>query len=729
MPNSRSASWRKDIDGLRGLAVLLVVFSHLGISFSKGGFVGVDVFFVISGFLITRQLANEYSNNANKSQGIGSISLLGFYLRRVRRILPASLFVIFFFTLFDFLSTNTLKATQNAVEGIWAAFFLMNWHLIFESTNYFQLGTEPSKFLHFWSLAVEEQYYFVAPVAFIGVVGLHGLRIRGRKIWWNNRLEYFFATIAVSSFVISTVSTYLFPKFAYFSTFTRAWQIALGAFFAIFTFKVRSLTEIKSFYYSYLGLFFILGSSFLFSSSSSYPGFGSLFPTIGACLLLIAGETKSQYFTANKVLESSVMRYFGRISFSLYLIHWPIIVLNSNDESANSSLLRALLLFSIMTIFSQFVYSFIETPFRKIQISERWLESKRRNRNVNLNVPFKLPRIFITILLCSIIVGFIFLGLYGGASRSPIITKPAYSADLNLGNEQGNQIGSPNSEDLLIDLQRVWKLKIAEGNALKKIPKSLSSDFSNLGSLDFWEQSARCTSEVTKLSCIQGFGPLKILVTGDSHARMLDQALKKAFQGSDITVVGKYRGNCKFSEAIPWDSVLGTPVTDCQDFRKSTYEWIKQYEPALVIVAQANAFPFSENGKLLAPEEGFAKWSDGLRPALEPIANSGSKLLLVGQVPGAAPLIECVGKNLTLSGSCFASTSSVAKWNSVLKKTIDSLGGTFLNITDWICVNDRCPPIIDNEFVLMDGSHMSDEFAAKLAPLFRAFIKQEFGFS
>ena len=218
-------------------------------------------------------------------------------------------------------------------------------------------------------------------------------------------------------------------------------------------------------------------------------------------------------------------------------------------------------------------------------------------------------------------------------------------------------------------------------------------------------------------------------MTGDSHARMIDQALKKAFLGSDITVVGKYRGNCRYSTAIPWDSALNTPVMDCQDFRNSTYEWINQYQPALVIVAQANAVPFSENGKLLSPEEGFTKWSKGLRPALEPIVNSGSKLLFVGQVPGAAPLIECVGKNLTLSSSCFGQTISVGKWNSVLKQTIDSQGGTFLDITDWVCLNDRCPPIIDGEFVYLDGSHWSDEFAVKLAPLFRAFIREEIGIS
>jgi len=470
-------------------------------------------------------------------------------------------------------------------------------------------------------------------------------------------------------------------------------------------------------------------SSILFSSNSSYPGFYSLIPTLGACLLLIAGETKSQYFTANRILENPIMRYFGRISFSLYLLHWPLIVISSKNASTNSSLSRAFLLFLAMIIFSQFLYSFIETPFRKIQISERWLESKRQNRKLTAGVPFKIPNAVVTVLLGTGIVGFVFIGLNGGVSTSTDITNPAYSVELNVGNEQSVELGSPVSVESLIDLQSSWELKISEGIAVKKIPESLLSDFSKLGSLNFWEQSARCTSEVTKLSCIQGFGPSKILVTGDSHARMLDQALKKAFLGSDVTVVGKYRGNCKYSTAIPWDKDLNAAVTDCQDFRSSTYEWINQYRPILVIVAQANNAPFSENGKVLPPAKGFTSWANGLGPALEPIANSGSKLLIVGQIPGAAPLIECVGKNMALSNSCFAQATSVGKWNSVLKQKSDSLGGTFLNITDWICLNDRCPPIIDNEFVLMDGSHMSDEFAAKLGPLFRAFIKEEIGIS
>jgi hypothetical protein len=314
--------------------------------------------------------------------------------------------------------------------------------------------------------------------------------------------------------------------------------------------------------------------------------------------------------------------------------------------------------------------------------------------------------------------------------KAPTLTNPGYSVEINVGNEQNQQektIVSSQPDILLKDLQVAWMAKVSEGIAMKEIPKSLSSEFSKLGNLDFWEQSARCTSEVTKLSCIQGFGPSKILVTGDSHARMLDQALKKAFLGTDITVVGKYRGNCKYSTAIPWDRASNSPVTDCQAFRASTYDWIEQYRPILVIIAQANNAPFSENGKVLTPEKGFASWSKGLKPALEPIASSGTRFLFVGQVPGATPLVECVGKNLTLSDSCFAQASSVSQWISFSQKTVVSLGGTFLNLTDWICKNDRCPPIIDNEFVLMDGSHMSDEFSAKLGPLFKAFIKEEIG--
>jgi len=159
-------SWRKDIEGLRGIAVLLVVANHLGIGLFQGGFVGVDVFFVISGFVITQQMIYEYRASSKKNNGFGRISIIGFYLRRIRRIIPASFFVTASVILLEYIASNVLKATQNAVEGLWAFSFLMNWHLIFQSLDYFHLGKTPSNFIHFWSLAVEEQYYLLAPIAF-----------------------------------------------------------------------------------------------------------------------------------------------------------------------------------------------------------------------------------------------------------------------------------------------------------------------------------------------------------------------------------------------------------------------------------------------------------------------------------------------------------------------------------------------------------------------------------
>src|SRR5919198_53352 len=219
--------FRGDVEGLRAVAVSLVVLDHLEVPGFGGGFFGVDVFFVISGYLITSLLAAEYAKTAEARGGRGSISIRGFYARRARRILPAALTVIVAVVVASGVLLNELRVAQIQRDAIWAVLFGSNVNFIRQASDYFAqglIGTSP--FQHYWSLAVEEQFYVVWPALFFVVarLGFFGAPRR-----WRARVATAITAIGAGSLAWSIVATNHEPAGAYFSTFTRAWELALGA--------------------------------------------------------------------------------------------------------------------------------------------------------------------------------------------------------------------------------------------------------------------------------------------------------------------------------------------------------------------------------------------------------------------------------------------------------------------------------------------------------------------
>src|SRR5690349_2711762 len=223
--------FRADVEGLRAVAVLLVVLDHLDVRGFHGGFFGVDVFFVVSGYLITSLLAAEYAAKVGARAGRGSISIAGFYARRARRILPAALTVIAAVVVAGGFLLNELRVAQIHRDALWAVFFGSNVNFIRQATDYFgQASLASSPFQHYWSLAVEEQFYLVWPLLFLLAARFDFFGAAAR---WRTRVATGAAVIGAASLAWAVVASERDPVGAYFSTFTRAWELALGALIGI----------------------------------------------------------------------------------------------------------------------------------------------------------------------------------------------------------------------------------------------------------------------------------------------------------------------------------------------------------------------------------------------------------------------------------------------------------------------------------------------------------------
>jgi peptidoglycan/LPS O-acetylase OafA/YrhL len=348
-----SRRFRPDIEGLRAIAVgLVLVFHAYGTPFS-GGFVGVDVFFVISGFLITDILLREHSKT-------GRVSILGFYARRARRILPASALVVVTTVIAAYHFLGFLTGNDVAGAAKWTAVFAANIHFGFVGTDYFASRLPPSPLLHMWSLGVEEQFYVVWPGLLLALV----LIVRGAR--HRHALAASLIAVIGASFAWSVFQTETDATWAYFSPFTRACELGLGALIAVLApainrkLKPRWAAEV----FAACGLAGIASSALLLSSSTPYPGAVIAWPVVSAALLIAAGCTDVRT-SVERCLSLRPMQWVGARSYSLYLWHWPILSIAAQYMVRHMSGWQTSGLLLLTILASALSYRLVENPIRR----------------------------------------------------------------------------------------------------------------------------------------------------------------------------------------------------------------------------------------------------------------------------------------------------------------------------------------------------------------------------
>ncbi|CAB4862488.1 unannotated protein [freshwater metagenome] len=340
-------SYRPDLQGIRALAVILVIFSHAGISGFAGGFIGVDIFFVLSGFVITSLLLRQ-------PQGNFLSNLKVFYTRRILRILPAATLVLVVTPLAAFFLIGDAMDPALLSDVRWANLFAANWNLINNGSSYFVAGVNPSLVTHFWSLAVEEQFYILFPSTVF--VFSYFKFLYKHKIYFQLFLIVIIAISAWWSLTITTSS----PVEAYYSPFTRFWELAIGALIASVSIQ---LNKLMTHLFDGIGFALIILSLAILSPTSHYPGTLAWFPVCGTALLILTGTSSSTGLT-KRFLSLKVMSTIGDLSYSLYLWHFIWIAIPPLVFTGLDPLWLIFLGIFGAVLTGLLSYHFLENPFR-----------------------------------------------------------------------------------------------------------------------------------------------------------------------------------------------------------------------------------------------------------------------------------------------------------------------------------------------------------------------------
>ena len=344
-PADASDSYRPDIEGLRGIAVSLVVAYHAGLLGLTGGYIGVDVFFVLSGYLITGILTRQYERD-------GGIDMLRFYSRRVLRLLPAATLVLIATLVAEMLLLGPMERIDLSLSGVATALYSSNIFFMFRATDYFAAGAESNPLLHTWSLAVEEQFYLVWPL----------LILIGFKIGRSRRgMGIMLGAITIASFFGCIWLTGVKQPWAFFGTIARAWEFGIGGLASLLTFVGEARLKRFGAALGWGGIALIVAGAYVLQPDSTFPGAAAMLPALGTTFALIAGAVGGG--TASRVLSLGVLQWIGKRSYSWYLWHWPVLVFATSFHYATGWWQRSLWMLLALGI-AALTTALIENPIR-----------------------------------------------------------------------------------------------------------------------------------------------------------------------------------------------------------------------------------------------------------------------------------------------------------------------------------------------------------------------------
>jgi peptidoglycan/LPS O-acetylase OafA/YrhL len=672
-PNAPTSGFRPDIEGMRAIAIVAVLLCHAGIPFLAGGYVGVDVFFVISGFLITRLLVGELDRS-------GTISIRRFYARRIKRLLPLSAALLVTVAILTMVILSPVRAIEVSGDIISSAFYVANWHFAAQSVDYFAQDIEPSPVLHLWSLAIEEQFYFVWPSLLLGVTWF--FRRSGRParpaIWTTLSL------IFVASLIFGILYTADQPGAAYFSTFGRAWELALGGLLALI--GVIKLPRRIAVPIGWLGLAAIVYACFAYDASTPFPGAAALVPTLGTAALIFAGSAGAARFSPGWLLSTAPARYVGRISYSWYLWHWPFLVFAAALWGP-LSVAAGLAVVAVSWVPTAITHYAIEEPFRRSKVLVR--------------IP---SRAFALGAACMALA-------VGGA--------------LLLDADQPTIRTAPISQVKGAAALPEQVVPQDKADAVRPNPLRARDDRSQA----FYDGCLVGIAGTNSNQCLYGDpkGTKTLILFGDSHAMQYFSPLERLANENHWRLIALTKAECTPGEVQIRSMIEEREYSQCDAWREKTMERIEESgSRAMVVMSGDTAYtPYSSDGRELSGREASEALEEGYMKTLERIHRAGLQTAVIRDTPASSSDVpSCVSEDLQNLDHC--AFERVHDWDLEfdVRAAQNSPYAHLIDITDEICPSDLCRAVIGNALVYRDKTHLTATFARTLAPWIGEGIKE-----
>ena len=680
--SDRGTLVRTDIQGLRAIAVSLVVIYHLWPQSLTGGFAGVDVFFVISGFLITLHLMQRPPS--------GGRDLATFWGRRVRRLLPASLLVLATTLVLSRLFAPDTQWGNTARQARAATLYVVNWVLASDSVDYLAAENAPSPVQHFWSLSVEEQFYFVWPILILVMV------LAARRFGWNRDVAVLagLAVLVTGSLGYSIWETVHNPSAAYFVTPTRMWELGIGGLLAVVV-AVRQrrglgalLPTTPRLVLAWIGLGAIAWTAWTYTSRTPFPGWQALVPVLGTALVIGAAAPMSQ-LSPGPLLAVRPAQWLGDVSYSVYLWHWPLIVLVPQMLGHHMTNLDRVAILAITLVLAGLTKKYVEDRFRAPQ----WGKPLRK--------PFLLGAAGMVVVLA-----------LAGLTQLEVDRREAESqAQLSKALSQGGPCFGAAALDPGRDCGKVPYDQIVPAPADAAMDKADAySDVS--GGKDCWSYlprfpQVRCTFGAPDSST-------HVALFGNSHAGQWLPALEDLAKKNEWQVDTYLASRCA---SLPVDQEF-VPTSNTRTCRR----WVEKATRA-VIAAKPDVVMMSN--RISAPAVGetregsydaYAKaWED----LLKRFRDAGLKVMVVRDTPASGTAIpDCVAQHPTDYAACDGTRDAWLPAEPAVDgvKGVDDPAIHFIDLTDHICEEKTCHAVTGGVITYFDSSHLTATYARTLAP-------------
>jgi peptidoglycan/LPS O-acetylase OafA/YrhL len=674
--SARSAAIRPEIQALRAAAVVLVVAYHLWPSALAGGFVGVDVFFAISGLLITSLLLRE-------AEHTGTVSLPAFWARRARRILPAALVTVLFCAASTLAFVPVTYWGQFFAEMRASTAYVQNWHLAGAAVDYMAAADGPSPVQHFWSLSVEEQFYIVWPALILLATGLTRRRpLRFRR----GAIAIAMATLAGLSLGYSVLDTAADPAAAYFVTPTRAWEFGVGGLLALAPRPLGPAHAWRSLL-SWIGIAAIVLAALTYSSATRFPGCAALLPVLGALAVMWAGTPTSRW-SPTPLLKLVPVQVLGDMSYSVYLWHWPLIVLAPFVIHAGATQTRIAVL--MLTLLAAWLSkTLIEDPAR------RAVFLMRRPARWTLTLSAAGTAIVIALTACGSSY------VHAQIRKDALLTQRTLGAHLRCFGAAARDPEHPCENPKLAFTVAPTPL---EATKQRNSPCDVIQTLDRVRVCAFGAPPASSTGTIA--------------LVGDSHASHWRAALEvvadaKRWRGLSITHTG-----CPFSKAI---AVLDEPAkSQCIAWNRETLAWFHKHpEVHTAFVVEHSG------GKVIVPrgQTTFEAQVAGYRSAWNALPASVQHIVVIHDTPRVhADTFACIerviAKHQRPARRCTVPRAQATQRDPavVAAERMRSRRVQSIDMTSFFCDTRRCYPVIGGALVYKNIDHLTDVYAATLGP-------------